>query len=76
MNTQGSFISMCDPVGARIRDAFAALDDLMVLANRAETRPQVRSERILIGQLLTRCQTLASFADVPQPGKLRVIHNG
>ena len=64
-----------DPVGMRVRDAFAALDDLMVMANRPETSAQVRAERILIGQLLTRCQTLASFALISQPG-LKVIRNG
>ena len=65
-----------DPVGRTLHSAFSALDDLMVLANRDDTRDQVRAERVLIGQLLTRCQTLASFADIPQPGKLRVVSNG
>ena len=57
-----------DPVGYTIHQAFEALDELMVMANRPETRDAVRSERILIGQLLTRCQTLASFALINQPG--------
>lgn len=62
-----------DPVGQRIREAFSALDDLMIMANLPTTREQVRSERVLIGQLLTRCQTLASFALIPQPMTLKVI---
>ena len=64
-----------DPVGYTLHQAFSALDDLMVMANRPETSAQVRAERILIGQLLTRCQTLASFALVSQP-ELKVIGGG
>ena len=65
-----------DPVGQRIREAFSALDDLIVMANLSTTRDQVRAERVLIGQLLTRCQTLASFALIPQAPALKVIRNG
>jgi len=63
-----------DPVGQKIREAFSALDDLMVLANQEETREQFRAEKIAIGQLYSRCSLLASFALIKQPDGLRLVH--
>lgn len=51
-----------DPVGQAIQTAFSALDDLIILANQGATRDQVLEERVMLGQLLNRCQLLASFA--------------
>ena len=67
---------MTDPVGQKIREAFSALDDLMVLANQDETRDQVRAEKIAIGQMVSRVQLLASFALIPQQTGLRIVKNG
>jgi flagellar hook-associated protein FlgK len=67
-----------DSVGRTLRDAFAALDDLMVLANREDTKASVLAEQVMIGQLLTRCQTLASSVEIQtgrEPGKLKVVRN-
>ncbi len=65
-----------DTVGRTLRDAFAALDDLVVMAADESTRNTVMAERVMIGMLLTRCQLLASQIDIAQPGKLRIVKNG
>jgi hypothetical protein len=64
-----------DAVGYAIYQSFNAIDDLIVLANKPETRAQVLAERIALGQLLNRCQLLVSFALTEKPG-LRLIQNG
>ena len=53
---------MTDPVGEALNSAFAALDDLIVLAANPETRPLLCAEKIALGHLLKRCTTLAAFA--------------
>jgi len=55
-------------VGMAIRGVFASLDELIALAADAETRPYVCADRIALGQMLTRCQTLCSFAMASKPG--------
>ncbi len=57
-------------VGMAIRGVFAALDELIALAAANDTRPFVCVERIALGQMLTRCQTLCSFAMASQPGPI------
>ena len=59
-------------VGMAIRAAYAAFDDLMVLANREETRQLVCNEKIALGKLLTRCETLCSFAMAVKPAPVLV----
>ena len=62
-----------DSVGRTLRDAFSAVDDLVILANREDTKAAVLAERVLIGQLMVRVQLLASFAMINTPGKLKVV---
>ena len=64
-----------DPVGQALRAAEAAMDDLMVLANRSETKPRIFEEKRAIGQIFTQCQLLASFAlaDKPAPTHIRRV---
>lgn len=59
-------------VGMAIRAAYAAFDDLMVLANREETRQLVCNEKIALGKLLTRVETLCSFAMAVKPAPVLV----
>ncbi len=61
-----------DPVGQAIRAVFASLDDLIALAASPDTRDAVCEERIALGQMYTRCQTLASFALATKPGPILV----
>lgn len=63
-------------VGMAIRGAFAALDELIALAAQPKTRPHVINEKVMLGQLLTRCQTLASFSLTGNPSPFRMIRNG
>ena len=63
-------------VGQAIRAAYAAFDDLMVLANQAETRQLICDEKIALGKLLTRVQTLCSFALAVKPAPLLVRNGG
>jgi hypothetical protein len=63
-----------DAVGQSLRSAFAAIDDLIIFVNTAETKDRVCAERVMLGQLLSRCQTLSSF--VQEPPKFKVIRNG
>ena len=63
-------------VGLAIRAVFAALDDLMVLANREETRSLVCDEKRALGQMLTRCETLCSFALAVKPAPIMVRRAG
>ncbi len=63
-----------DPVGHAIYSAFSAIDDLIVLANQEATKKEVCNERVQIGQILNRCQLLASF--VRETPALKVISNG
>jgi hypothetical protein len=64
-----------DAVGYAIYQSFNAIDELILLANRDETKAQVCAERIALGQLLNRCQLLVSFALEQKPG-LMVVSNG
>ena len=59
-------------VGMAIRAAYAAFDDLMVLANQAETRQLICDEKRAIGGLLTRMETLCSFALAVKPAPVLV----
>lgn len=65
-----------DSVGRTLRDAFSAIDDLVILANREDTKAAVLAERVMISQLVTRVQLLASFVMAHPPGKLKVVGNG
>lgn len=65
-----------DPVGQAIRATFASIDDLIALASRPETRAEVCAEKVALGQMLSRCQLLASFALSQELVKLRVVGNG
>lgn len=65
-----------DPVGQSIRGVFASLDELIALAADPETRAQVCAEKIALGQMLTRCQTLVSFALAQESPKFKVIGRG
>lgn len=65
-----------DPVGHAIHAAFSAADDLIVLANKAETKELVQAEWMAIDQLLRRYQLLASFAFIEREGKMRLVRNG
>ena len=67
---------MNDPVGQALHSAFERIDDLIILANRNDTREQLLSERVMLGQLLNRMQLLASFAKVAEAPKLKVVQNG
>ncbi len=49
-------------VAMAINGVFASLDDLIALAASPDTRGHVCAERIALGQMLTRCQMLCSFA--------------
>jgi len=59
-------------VGQAIRAVQAAIDDLIILANVEETRPLVCREKIALGQILTRTETLCSFALAVKPGPMLV----
>ena len=59
-------------VGQAIRAVQAAVDDLIILANIEETRGLVCDEKIALGQILTRCQTLCSFALAVKPAPMLV----
>ncbi len=61
-----------DPVGQAIRAVFASLDELIALAADPDTRDQVCAERVALGQIYTRCQTLASFSLATNPGPILV----
>ncbi len=63
-----------DPVGHAIYSVFSAIDDLIVLANQEATKKEVCNERVQIGQILNRCQLLASF--VRETPALKVVNNG
>jgi hypothetical protein len=65
-----------DQVGQAIRGVFASLDDLIALASRPETRAEVCAEKIALGQMLSRCQLLSSFALSQELNKFKVISNG
>lgn len=54
-------------VGMAIRSVFASLDEVIALAASPDTRALVCAERIALGQMLTRCQTLCSFAMATAP---------
>lgn len=64
-----------DPVGQALRAAEAAIDQLVVLANRSDTRDQLCEEKRLLGQLLTRCEMLCSYALTvkPAPSHIRRV---
>ncbi len=49
-------------VGMAIRGVFSAMDELIALANDHETRALVCDEKRAIGQLMTRCEVLCTFA--------------
>jgi hypothetical protein len=59
-------------VGMAIRGVFASLDELIALAAATDTRSLVCAERIALGQMLTRCQTLCSFAMATKPGPILI----
>jgi hypothetical protein len=59
-------------VGVAIRGVFAALNELIVLANCEETRALVCNEKIALGYVLTRCETLCSFAMAVKPAPVMV----
>lgn len=59
-------------VGSAIQGVFSALDELIALAASPDTRDLVCRERIALGQMLTRCQTLCSFAMATKPGPILV----
>jgi hypothetical protein len=59
-------------VGQAIRAMFAAMDELIALANTEETRTLVCNERIALGRILSHCETLCSFAMAVKPGPLLV----
>lgn len=63
-------------VGLAIQGVFASLDELIALAASPDTRDLVCAERVALGQMLTRCQTLCSFALANTPGPKVVINNG
>ncbi len=65
-------VPAADPVGQAIRATFAAIDELIALAADPDTRDLVCAERVALGQLYTRCQTLASFAMATKPGPILV----
>ncbi len=59
-------------VGQAIRAVQAALDELIHLANVEETRQLVCNEKTELGQILTRSETLCSFALAVKPGPMLV----
>ncbi len=59
-------------VGQALRAVLAAVDDLIILANIEQTRDLVCREKQALGQILTRCQTLCSFALAVKPGPMLV----
>jgi hypothetical protein len=59
-------------VGSAIQGVFTALDELIALAASPDTRDLVCKENIALGQILTRCQTLCSFAMATKPGPILV----
>lgn len=63
-------------VGSAIQGVFSSLDELIALAASPDTRELVCAERVALGQLLTRCQTLFSFAMATTPGPKVVVNNG
>lgn len=54
-------------VGHAIRAVQAAIDDLIILANVEETRPLVCREKIALGQIRDRADTLCRFALAVRP---------
>jgi hypothetical protein len=65
-----------DPVGQSIRGVFASLDELIALANSHDTRDRVCAEKIALGQMMTRCETLLSFALASAPKGFRNSRHG
>ncbi len=59
-------------VAMAINGVFASLDELIALAASPDTRAHVCAERIALGQMLTRCQTLCSFALSSKPAPVLV----
>jgi hypothetical protein len=62
-----------DPVGQALSSAFNRVDDLIILANREDTRALVLAERVALGQLLNRVRLLASFVDTATAPQLKVV---
>jgi hypothetical protein len=54
-------------VGQAIRAVQAAIDDLIILANIEETRALVCKERVELGQISSRAETLCKFAMAVRP---------
>lgn len=54
-------------VGCAIQSVFGGLDELIALAASSNTRGCVMAEKVALGQMLARCQLLASFADTYRP---------
>ncbi len=59
-------------VGQALRAAVAAIDDLVVLANREETRSTLCEEKRTLGYILTRAEVLCTFALAVKPGPMLV----
>ncbi len=60
----------------RISRLIDDLDELCALATDSRTVHLVESQRIAVGQIVTRSQLLASFLIARNPSKLRVVSNG
>ncbi len=60
----------------RISRLIDDLDELCALATDSRTVDLVESQRIAVGQIVTRSQLLASFLIARNPSKLRVVSNG
>lgn len=59
-------------VGMAIRAVVSAMDELIALANESETRALVCDEKIAIGQIWTRLETLTSFVMAVRPAPILV----
>lgn len=52
------------------------LDELMAMANDANSRPLILKEAIGIGQVYSRAGLILSFLDADKATKLRIVRHG
>ena len=69
-------VSLDLPMRARIDFIVSQLDELMATASNSQTVDLVDSERVAVGQVITRAQLLGSFLMARQPTALRIVQNG
>ena len=52
------------------------LDEFCALATRPETVDLIESQKLIVGQIKTRCELILSFLAARHPAKLKVVSHG